>query len=59
MSWIQIITQIIQLVWALIQIWRSGGSQVIKEHLAEQKQKACDKKCELLELKRQAYKENV
>lgn len=58
MSWIQIITQIIQLVWALIQIWRSGGSSVMKETLAHHKKQVCDKKCEL-ELQREAYKGNV
>lgn len=58
MSWISIVTQIIQLIWTLISIWRSGGSLVMKETLAQHKKHACDKKCEL-ELKRDATRGNI
>ena len=58
MSWITILSQIIQLIWALIGIWKQGGGDVVKQVLADHHKRVCDEVCQI-ELKAQLEREKI
>lgn len=57
MGSLSILLQMVHLVTALLELWRSGGSDVVKSVLAENHKRVCDERCQV-DLKRAAQGEN-
>ncbi len=47
MAWFEIAAKILQVVWALIGIWRSGGHEAAKVVLKKQHEQICDEQCQI------------
>lgn len=55
MAGLEILVKTVQLLAALLSLWKMGGSEVVKDVLSKNHKAVCDEKCQL-ELKRDAQK---
>lgn len=56
MIYLQILSQIVQLLVQFFNLWKAGGSIAVKEILKDHHKQTCDQICQL-ELKREAQKD--